>query len=143
MNSMLTNYTFYGTADLIIINDNIAHILDYKSSKLDEKYLEKNNTKYNKQISLYAQLLKASYPKLESISGTIIYSRGLIYPFPSLNLNIGVERSLDIDKIKTTLKSGIILPNTKSCFLCRHPNCLFRTRESIWDINGNRKKKVN
>lgn len=143
MSSKLGDYAFYGTADLIIINDNKAHILDYKSSKLDEKYLEKNNIKYNKQISLYAKLLKNKYPALESIDGTIIYTRGLLYPFEKLNLNIGAERSIDIDKVKATLKSGIILPNIRSCFLCRHPNCPFRTRESIWDINGNRKKKIN
>ena len=143
MHSKLDTYDFYGTADLIIINENDAYILDYKSSKLDEKYLEKNNTKYNKQISLYAKLLKMEYPHLNSITGTIIYTRGLLHPFATLNLNIDAERTKDINKIKSTLKSGILLPNTRSCFLCRHPNCIFRTRESIWDANGNRKKKIN
>jgi hypothetical protein len=143
MKGNLSNYDFYGTADLIIINENIAHILDYKSSKLDEKYLEKNNTKYNKQISLYAKLLKNEYPKLETIDGTLIYTRGLLHPFKELAFNIDIDRAKDITKIKQTLKSGILLPNTRSCFLCRHPNCIFRTRESIWDINGNKKKKIN
>jgi len=139
MNANLAGFEFYGTADLIFINNNKAYIFDYKSSKLDEKYLTKNNDKYNKQISLYAKLLKEEHPELISITGKIIYTRGLLHPFDKLNDNIHIERALDIEKIKKTLKSGILMPNTRNCFLCRHPACKFRTRPSIWAEDGSRK----
>ena len=141
MSAVLEGIMFYGTADLILINGTTAYVLDYKSSKLDPKYLPKNNAKYHKQLSLYAKLLRQEMPELTEVSGTVIYTRGLIHHFDDMNNNIHIERALDIQAIKKTLDSGILVPNTNSCFLCRHPACKFRTRESIWDSTGSRRNK--
>ncbi len=139
MNKELENLKFYGTPDIILINAGKATILDYKSSKLDEKYLPKNNEKYNKQVSLYAKLLKAEHPEIDSVNGIIVYTRGLIHEFDVLNDNIVIERVKEIENIKKVLKSGVLLPNKSSCFLCKHPNCKQRGRASIWNIDGTRK----
>ena len=140
MTANLYDTNFYGTADLIIINGTKAYVLDWKSSKLDPKYLPKNNSKYNKQISLYAKLLQAERPEITETTGIIIYTRGLVHTFDKLNNNIHIERGEEIKNIKRVLKHGVILPNKASCFLCRHPSCKERQRESIWDAQGNRKK---
>ena len=139
MTSVLSGKEFYGTADLIIINGSDGYVLDWKSSKLDPKYISKNNAKYNKQISLYAKLLKQDYPNLTSLTGIIVYTRGLVHTFTELNDSIADERVAEIHQISKILKSGILLPNKNSCFLCRHPACKFRGKESIWDSQGNRK----
>ena len=138
MTATIGSVSFVGTADLILVKDTSAIIIDYKTSKLDPKYLPKNNQKYSKQLSLYAKLLQATRPEITSVSAYVIYTRGLIQEIP-LNDIIALERTKDIDHIKKSLKSGVLIPNTQSCFLCRHPNCKFRTRESIWDANGNKK----
>ena len=137
MTAKLNNIDFVGTADLIIINGNQAIIFDYKSSKLDQ-YMSKNNAKYTKQLSLYAKLLLAERPELTSVKITILYTRGLIEPL-EVNGTIHLERGIDIDNIKNKLKSGMLAPNKMSCFLCRHPDCKYRHRDSIWDENGNKK----
>lgn len=135
------NTTFYGTADLILINGTSAHIFDYKSSKLDPKYLPKNNAKYLKQLSLYAALLAETRPDIESIEATIIYTRGLLHPFEdAIITDIGFVREKQILDMTQKLTNGVIQCNKASCFLCRHPNCKERGRESIWDVNGLRKK---
>lgn len=139
MGGKLTSNAFIGTADLIIINGTEAHILDYKSSKLDPKYLPKNNLKYAKQLSLYTKLLQKERPEITSVTNTVLYTRGLIVDLP-INDAIHLERSVDIDNIKKNLKSGMLIPNRGSCFLCRSPQCSFRKRESIWDENGNKKQ---
>lgn len=138
MSAKLTDITFVGTADLIIVNGTEAHVLDYKSSKLDPRFLPKNNEKYAKQLSLYSKLFKVEHPEITSITNTIIYTRGLIQ---SLDVNefIHIIRSNDIDNIKKVLRSGVLLPNTASCFLCRHPDCKSRKRESIWNEDGTRR----
>lgn len=138
MSAKLTDVTFVGTADLIIVNGTEAHVLDYKSSKLDPKYLDKNNAKYAKQLSLYSKLFKVEHPEITSITNTIIYTRGLIEPL-DVNDFIHIIRSADIENIKKTLRSGVLLPNTSNCFLCRHPDCKFRKRESIWNEDGTRR----
>jgi len=92
-----------------------------------------------KKISLYAKLLKEEHPELTKISSIIIYTRGLIPPEFVLNENIDIERIKDIEKIKRTLKSGVLPPNKSNCFLCRHPNCKERGRASIWNTDGTRK----
>ena len=138
MNAVLNSINFVGTADLIIINGTSAHILDYKSSKLDPKYLPKNNTKYTKQLSLYAKLLLAERPELTSVQIIILYTRGLIQPL-EINNTIHLERGIDIDSIKNKLKSGMLTPNKMSCFLCRHCDCKHRYRDSIWNEDGSRK----
>jgi RecB family exonuclease len=141
MKAQLANSTpFVGTADLILITGNTAHILDYKTSKLDPKYLPKNNKKYTKQLSLYAKLLMATRPEITNVTATLIYTRGLIQPL-EVNFAIDEERSREIDKIKKDLRSGVLIHNTASCFLCRHPNCKFRGRESIWAADGSRKNR--
>ena len=138
MSHKLTEHTFVGTADLIIVNGTTAHILDYKSSKLDPRFIDKNNEKYAKQLSLYSKLFRTENPEITEITNTIIYTRGLIQ---SLGVNdyIHVSRSNDIDNIKRGLHSGVLIPNNSSCFLCRHPDCKNRKRDSIWDEFGNRK----
>ncbi len=138
MSAKLTDITFVGTADLIILNGTEAHILDYKSSKLDPRFMDKNNEKYAKQLSLYSKLFKVEHPEITSITNTIIYTRGLIQPL-EVNDFIHIIRSNDIENIKKTLRSGVLLPNTSSCFLCRHPDCKFRKRESIWNEDGTRR----
>lgn len=141
MKAQLANGTpFVGTADLILINGNTAHILDYKTSKLDPKYLPKNNKKYTKQLSLYAKLLMATRPEITNVTATLIYTRGLIQPL-EVNFAIDEERSREIDKIKKDLRSGVLIHNPSSCFLCRHPNCKFRGRDSIWAADGSRKNR--
>lgn len=139
MSAKLTDITFVGTADLIIVNGTEAHVLDYKSSKLDPRFLPKNNEKYAKQLSLYSKLFKVEHPEITSITNTIIYTRGLIQPL-DVNEFIHIIRSNDIENIKKVLRSGVLLPNTSSCFLCRHPDCKSRKNASIWDEKGNRKK---
>lgn len=141
MNALLANDTnYYGTADLIIISGDTAHILDYKTSKLDPKYMPKNNKKYTKQLSLYAKLLLATRPEIKNITATLIYTRGHIQPL-EVNFHIDEERSREIQNIKKDLKSGVLLHNKSSCFLCRHPHCKFRERESIWAADGSRKNR--
>ncbi len=132
--------TFQGTADLIIINKDIAYLFDYKSSKLDEKYLEENNKKYTKQLSLYSKLLQNEYPEVKKVVPYIIYTRGLIQPV-SIIEDIVSQRIEVIKSITSALSSGILFENKQSCFLCRHPNCKLRTRESIWNEDGTKKKK--
>lgn len=131
---------FYGTADLILVYGNNALILDYKTSKLDEKYLDQNNKKYNKQLSLYAKLLQQERPEITHVSAMLIYTRGLLQPL-ELKPDILIERSREIATICKSLKSGVLIANTRSCFLCRHPDCKSRARESIWDSNGLKKQK--
>lgn len=138
MSAKLTDVTFVGTADLIIVNGTEAHVLDYKSSKLDPRFLPKNNEKYAKQLSLYSKLFKVEHPEITSITNTIIYTRGLIQPL-DVNEFIHIIRSNDIENIKKVLRSGVLLPNTSSCFLCRHPDCKSRKRESIWAEDGTRR----
>lgn len=138
MTAGIAGTSFYGTADLIIINGTTAHILDYKTSKLDPKYLPKNNAKYTKQLSLYAVLLKELHPELTEFTATLLYTRGLVQPLTP-NFEIGIERGLEIAQIKKSLTSGLIVANTGSCFLCRHPNCKSRRRPSIWAADGSRK----
>lgn len=131
--------SFYGTSDLILVTDNKATILDYKSSKLDPKYLSDNNAKYLKQLSLYAQLFKATRPEITDLSATIIYTRGLTHTFTALNESIVQERTATINDISQSLSSGVLKPNTSNCFLCVHPNCKSRKRASIWNEDGTRK----
>ena len=138
MSAKLTNVTFVGTADLIIVNGTEAHVLDYKSSKLDPRFLDKNNEKYAKQLSLYSKLFKVEHPEITSITNTIVYTRGLIQPL-EVNDFIHIIRSNDIENIKKILRSGVLLPNTSSCFLCRHPDCKSRKRPSIWAEDGTRR----
>lgn len=136
-----TGLKFYGTADLILINGDEAILLDYKTSKIEEqKWIDKNNEKYHKQLSLYAKFIKERF-NVSSVKAIIIYTRGLIHEFPSINEFIVEERTTDIQKIKNTMKMNSFRSNSSSCFLCRHPNCKDRTRESIWDSNGNKKVK--
>lgn len=140
MFAKIDGVSFTGTADLILVNGTKAHILDYKTSKLDPKYLPKNNKKYAKQLSLYAKLFQTTRPEITELEATVIYTRGLIAPL-DINPNIHVERARDIDHIKKSLRSGVLIANEQSCFLCRHPNCKFRKRESIWAEDGTRKNK--
>lgn len=134
--------TFYGTADLILVNGTKAYILDYKSSKLDPRFLDKNNQKYHKQLSLYALLFMSSRPEITSMSAAIIYTRGLTHKYEDINTMIHEERGREIELIKKKLKSGVLEPNERSCFLCRHPNCAWRVRQSIWNTDGSKKIKT-
>ena len=143
MTATLSGQGFYGTADLILINGSKATILDYKSSKLDPKYLPKNNEKYLKQLSLYAKLLLETRPDIKSVDATIIYTRGLIYPFQKILDSIGETRASEITEIIQKLTNGMIAPNTSSCFLCRHPNCSSRKKASIWNSDGTRIPSLN
>lgn len=140
MSSVLGEGTlFYGTADLILINGTTATILDYKSSKLDPKYLPKNNEKYLKQLSLYSALLKATRPDIKNVTATIVYSRGLIHTFKDILEDIGFVREKQIREMSEKLSTGMLQPNKSSCFLCRHPNCKERGRASIWNSDGSKK----
>jgi hypothetical protein len=142
MTAEMSGFSFYGTADLVLINGTHATILDYKSSKLDPKYLPKNNEKYLKQLSLYAALLYKTNKDIHSVDAIIIYTRGLIYKFPKILSDIASIRSNQIREIIHKLSNGMIQPNRSNCFLCRHPNCKSRGRESIWNEQGNRKAKT-
>lgn len=131
-----------GIVDLIIINGDEAVVLDYKTSKIDSPiWLEKNNEKYHKQLSLYAEFIeKQLNVKVTKI--VIVYTRGLIKEYDNVNRNILQERLEDIAKIRMAIKLNNFPANSKSCGLCRHPNCPFRSAESMWDDNGNRKIKA-
>jgi Zn-finger protein len=141
MTAEMSGFSFYGTADLILINGSHATILDYKSSKLDPKYLPKNNEKYLKQLSLYAALLCETEKDVKSVDAIIIYTRGLIHKFPKILSDIASLRSIQIREMIHKLSNGMIQSNRSNCFLCRHPNCKSRGRESIWNEQGNRKAK--
>ena len=83
---------FYGTADLILINGDEAILLDYKTSKIEEqKWIDKNNEKYHRQLSLCAKFIKEKF-KVSSVKAIIIYTRGLVHEFPSVNEFIIEER---------------------------------------------------
>ena len=136
--------TFCGTSDLILINGDHAILIDYKTSKIEEqKWIDKNNDKYHKQLSLYAQFTKANF-NIKTVQAIVIYTRGLVHTYDSINDNILDERSLDIAAIKTAMKMNSFRANTSHCFLCRHPHCELRGRASIWAADGSRiPKKAN
>lgn len=133
--------TFCGTADLILINGDEAILIDYKTSKIEaQKWIDKNNEKYHKQLSLYAQFIKNTF-KVSSVKAIVIYTRGLIHEYDSINDNILAERASDISLIKNAMKMNNFRANSSHCFLCRHPACKFRSRESIWNPDGSKKIK--
>jgi len=137
------DYTLYGTADLILVDGDTAILLDYKTSKIDQPFwLTENNIKYRKQLSLYAAFIKHTIPGVtEVIDAYIVYTRGLVHRLPDLNENILDETIARILKIKQYIKLKAFNANTKSCFLCRHPNCDHRAKESMWNSDGTRKVK--
>ena len=133
--------TFCGTADLILINGDHATLIDYKTSKIEEqKWIDKNNEKYHKQLSLYAQFIKENF-NVSTVNAIVIYTRGLIHEYDSINDNILEERAQDVNQIKTSMKMNSFRANTSHCFICRNPSCSSRTRQSIWDENGKRRPK--
>lgn len=133
--------TFTGIADLIIINGNEAIVVDYKTSKIDSNtWLLKNNDKYHKQLSLYANFIEKTF-NLKVTKLVVVYTRGLIKEFDTINTEIVTERLNDIDKIRLAIKLNNFPINNRSCRLCRHPRCPFRTDESMWDEDGKRKPK--
>lgn len=136
-------YTLYGTADLILVDGDTAILLDYKTSKIDQSFwLAENNAKYRKQLSLYAAFIKHTIPGVTNvIDAYIVYTRGLVHRLPDLNENILDETISRILKIKQYIKLKAFNANTKSCFLCRHPTCESRAKESMWASDGTRKSK--
>ena len=133
--------TFCGTADLILINGDKAVLIDYKTSKIEEKkWIDKNNEKYHKQLSLYAQFIKETF-KVTEVQAIVIYTRGLVHRYDSINDNILNERAIDITLIKNAMKMNNFRSSSQHCFLCRHPACKFRSRESIWNADGTKKTK--
>lgn len=131
--------TFCGTADLILVNGDEAILIDYKTSKIaDQKWIDKNNEKYHKQLSLYAKFIEEKF-KVSKVTAIVVYTRGLIHTFEAINDNILEERAVDVRMIQNAMKMNNFRPNTSHCFLCRHPSCQFRSRESIWNADGTRK----
>lgn len=142
MNATADGIPFYGTADLILVHGTKATILDYKSSKLDPKYMPKNNEKYLNQLSLYASLFRVTRPDIESTEAIIIYTRGKIHRFSAVLTGITGTRATQIAEMSHKLSNGMLQPNKSSCFLCRHPSCKMRGRDSIWNSDGSKKEKM-
>lgn len=136
-------YVLYGTADLVLVNGSEAILLDYKTSKIDQDFwLKENNKKYTKQLSLYAKFIKHTIPGVVEVNDAyIIYTRGLIHKIEQLSDTILDDVLGKILKIKQHIKLKSFQANTKSCFLCRHPFCEFRAKESMWTADGKRKTK--
>lgn len=128
-----------GTLDLLIVNGTNAYILDYKTSKLDPKYFDKNNEKYQKQLSLYSKLLQKLHPEITNIELHVYYTRAsLMVPLSIMNdiLEVRIEA---IKNIKLKIKLNNFTANRGSCFLCMHPNCKSRKTQSMWTSEGKRK----
>ena len=136
-------YTLYGTADLILVNGHEAILLDYKTSKIDQEFwLKENNKKYGKQLSLYAAFIKHVIPGVTTVEDAyIVYTRGLIHKLESLSDTILDDTIERIIGIKQHIKLKSFIPNTRSCKLCRNPQCESRMKESMWDADGTRKIK--
>lgn len=130
---------FFGTPDFYIINEDHCYLLDWKTSKLTEKYIEKNNSKYHKQLSLYANMIMHKHPQVKTVTPMIIYTRGLIVDLKNPLPDILSDRSGEIKYIKKQIQNNMFRANTSSCFLCRNPDCSSRTKESIWKEDGTRK----
>lgn len=127
-----------GTLDLLVVNGNVAHILDYKTSKINE-YLAKNNEKYQKQLSLYAKLLQRIHPEVTEVQIHVYYTRASMMVPLEVTQNIIESRVEQIKLIKTKIKLNNFTPNCRSCFLCMHPSCESRAKISIWDEEGKRR----
>ena len=134
------DYTLYGTADLILINGSEAILLDYKTSKIDSEFwTKKNNIKYGNQLSLYAAFIKNTIPGVSTVTDAyIIYTRGLIHRLEDLSDTILDDVLGKILNIKQHIKMKSFNANTKSCRLCRNPQCEFRAKPSMWDSEGKR-----
>lgn len=136
------NINMGGTLDLLIINGSNAYILDYKTSKVNE-YLAKNNEKYQKQLSLYAKLLQRIHPEVTNVEIVVYYTReSMLVPLPVLE-DILETRVDQIKGIKMKIKLNNFPANPSSCFLCMHPSCEQRKRQSIWNPDGTRVIKAN
>lgn len=127
-----------GTLDLLIVNGDTAHILDYKTSKINE-YLAKNNEKYQKQLSLYAKLLQKIHPEVTNVDINVYYTRASMMVPLDVTQDIIESRVEQIKLIKMKIKLNNFTPNSKSCFLCMHPNCESRSKISIWAEDGTRR----
>ena len=137
------DYTLYGTADLILVDGDEAILLDYKTSKIDQAHwLNENNKKYAKQLSLYAAFIKHTIPGVTTVTDAyIVYTRGLIHKLEDLSDTILDDTIVRILGVKQHIKLKAFNANTRSCLLCRHPNCESRAKESMWTEDGKRKTK--
>lgn len=140
MKMVYGEYTLYGTADLILVDGEEAILLDYKTSKIDQAHwLNENNKKYGKQLSLYAAFIKHTIPGVTTVTDAyIVYTRGLIHKLEDLSDTILDDTIVRILGIKQHIKLKSFVPNTRSCKLCRNPQCEFRVIKSMWDDNGKR-----
>jgi len=113
------DFYLYGIIDKLIINNDKAIIIDYKTDSLAKYSALEKLENYKYQLMFYAYLVSKMYPKIESIICKLVF---IDAPdeIASINVNAEILKEFGIKMIEgiTAMRNGIYKKNKSHCKSC-------------------------